>query len=1326
LPREAWARLERVLERFEDAWRRGERPDLDGYLAEAGAGEQRALLVELIHTDLHYRLEAGQPARVEDYLTRYPDLAEDRQALLDLITAEYQLRRPREPDLTTREYRRRFPQHAEAIRTRLEPTGEDTHADGTHGRAAVEPAVRRTDTMLEPDGASLQGSTPEPAPADRADSATSPGLASPPGSDTGAPSTVPGYEIVGELGRGGMGVVLHGRDPDLGRDLAVKVLRLDHLSDPDLLRRFLEEAQIAGQLQHPGIAPIYARGQFPDGRPFFTMKLVQGQTLAELLASRTDPAQDLPRFLGIFEAVCQTLGYAHSRGVIHRDLKPANIMAGSFGEVQVMDWGLAKVLPAQRQAGQQLDTLAGAASTVRTVRSETAGLSSQAGAVLGTPAYMAPEQALGQVDRLDERCDVFGLGAILCEILTGQPPYTGAGWEVRQQATTGDLAGAWARLDACGADPELVQLAKTCLAPRPEDRPRNAGEVAKAVAGYLAGGQQRLRSAELERAAAQARAEEATAKVAAERRARRRLLGLAVAVLLLVVGSGFGAWRWHDQRLVAQARQQQTDQEVGVVLARARALLTQGWQEQDLARLKEAKAEGERAADIARTGGASTTVQQDAAGFQAEAEQWAERCRINTALRGALLDVSAPPEIGRYTSQETGRMVARVQPSVDEQYAAAFRRWGLDVDGLAESEVIARLRQEPDSVLGEVIAGLDAWMLERWRQPLPESRWRHLYRITEELDDQATRRQLRALLFEESPPRPDTVAGLLGPGVPWPALWRLARGENWRRVQELRGRMNPGREPVLTVVVLAQAYRAAGDTAGAVEVLRQAIAVRPDQLVLLHVLARLLEQQRQWEEAIGCYRAIRVRRPGVGVALGRALVRVGRGREGETVLRELVRQQPDHPELRYHLGNVLYDQRKYAAAESAYLEAIDSVPEFAHAHHNLGLALAHQGKGEEAIPHYQKAIALDSTDARPWNGLGAELSAQGKLEDAIKCFRKAIALDPRFTLPYNNLGYALRKQGKVEEAIELHRKALAIDSRDARSWNYLGGALETQGKVEEAIASYQLAITLDPRLAVPYYNLGTTLRGQGKPDEAIALFHKALEIEPEYAEALCNLGNALYDQGRFAEALPYLQRGHQVGSRRRSWRYPSAEWVRQCQRLLQLQDRLPDLLAGKLTPASEAERADYAECCTLTQLHAAAVRLYAQAFAAEPTLADDLEAGHRYTAACAAALAGCGQGRDAGSLGDRERTRLRRQALGWLRGDLTAQSKQLAGSAAEAKEARKSLARWQKDPDLAGVREPGELDKLPEEERRAWQKLWADVAALLKRTERNERPASKE
>jgi serine/threonine-protein kinase len=349
-------------------------------------------------------------------------------------------------------------------------------------------------------------------------------------------------QLLDEIARGGMGAVLKGRDVDLGRDVAVKVLLEAHKGRAEFVQRFVEEARIGGQLQHPGVAPVYELGQLTDRRPYFTMKLVQGRTLAAELAARRAPDEDRDRFVGIFGQVCQTVAYAHSRGVIHRDLKPSNVMVGAFGEVQVMDWGLAKVLPqggaADEGSGRECPP-SEVVSVVRAGRGSDAtgsGSQTEVGTVLGTLAYMSPEQARGDVGRIDERADVFGLGAILCEVLTGEPPFVGRKVEALPAAREGRLDGAFARLAACGADAELVALARRCLAAEPGQRPRDAGEVAAAVAEYQRTVTARLRAAELAGAEARARAEEegktrteAEARLGAERRARRLTAALAAA-----------------------------------------------------------------------------------------------------------------------------------------------------------------------------------------------------------------------------------------------------------------------------------------------------------------------------------------------------------------------------------------------------------------------------------------------------------------------------------------------------------------------------------------------------------------------------------------------------------------------------------------------------------------------------------------------------------------------------------------------------------------------------------------------------------------------------
>src|SRR4051794_7809697 len=378
------------------------------------------------------------------------------------------------------------------------------------------------------------------------------------------------YQLHGEIARGGMGVVLKGRDVDLGRDVAVKVLLEKHRDNPELVRRFVEEAQIAGQLQHPAIVPVYELGRLPDDRLYIAMKLIRGRTLAALLEGRTDASEERPRYLAVFEQLCQAMAYAHNCGVIHRDLKPSNVMVGGFGEVQVMDWGLAKVIDRGGVADEERSLRSRAEiEPVRTLRTGSSADESRAGSVLGTPCYMAPEQARGLLDTLDERADVFGLGAILCEVLTALPPYTGpSGNEVYGKAARADLAEALARLDGCGAEAELVALAKSCLAAAPRDRPRDAGVVVAVLTVHLAGVQERLRAAELARARAESRA-------AGERKRRLLVAGLAASLLALAaLGGGGGLWlaRQRAAREEASAREATAAMhEASVLLGRARA-----------------------------------------------------------------------------------------------------------------------------------------------------------------------------------------------------------------------------------------------------------------------------------------------------------------------------------------------------------------------------------------------------------------------------------------------------------------------------------------------------------------------------------------------------------------------------------------------------------------------------------------------------------------------------------------------------------------------------------------------------------------------------------
>ena len=707
------------------------------------------------------------------------------------------------------------------------------------------------------------------------------------------------FELLGEIGRGGMGIVYRAHDSAVNRQVAIKVLQDRYRGNAEAIARFVEEGQVTGQLQHPGVPAIHKIGVLPDGSPFLAMKLIRGETLANHLADR---AVDRARHVATFLQMAQTVGYAHSKRVIHRDLKPANVMVGQFGEVQVMDWGLAKVLSDNEHRTGSSSPERDACSLIETGRSSDPGSYTQAGSVLGTPAYMSPEQAGGEIQKLDERADVFGLGAVLCEILTGSPPYSGADvGEIRLQAVRGELESCFARLDQCGADAELASICKRCLARDLDARPRDAGEVASMLAAHLATVDQRLRRAEHDRAAADVRA--------AEQRKRRHWQAAAgIAGFLILAFIGAGAW-WADR----QASEREKDRAVAAERDRHEAAGALTSAEKALSARDLTTAELAMVQAVARVGAGSPP-------------ELRSRMESTSRDRDLVRDLREIEDL----SWSPGDVSMPDPSEMSRRYDSVFNRYGLNVSESTPESVAESVSKS--LVLQSLLAGLGDWFVADPARP-------RLRQLLDRLDPESNRIAIRSAIASGDEGRVKTlIATIDGSKVPpWFAasvgFHRMVPFEDGSRLMTAAWKANPT-EYLLAYRIGLRLWGTSDDRLG--EVLawsRVAVALRPSSPFSHNLLGTAWRGMRNWSEAEASAR--------------RAV--------------ELGRSYPKYSGAHVGLGNVLLQKGDLEGAEASYRAALAIDPSAGATYFNVGLIYDRKGDLEKAETWHRKAVAAAQT-----------------------------------------------------------------------------------------------------------------------------------------------------------------------------------------------------------------------------------------------------------------------------------------------------------------------------------------------------------------------------
>jgi eukaryotic-like serine/threonine-protein kinase len=1007
------------------------------------------------------------------------------------------------------------------------------------------------------------------------------------------------YEIQNELGRGGMGVVYKARQVSLNRPVALKMIKAGVLADDSDLRRFQNEAEAVARLDHAGIVPVYEVGEH-QGQCYFSMKLVEGGNVAEQLSS----FKDNPRAAAILLAeTAEAVQHAHMRGILHRDLKPANILVDPEGHPHVTDFGLAK------RVEEDVEMTA-------------------SGAILGTPAYMSPEQAAGRRGTITTATDVHGLGAILYALLTAKAPFGGDNLADTLQAVKDRPPESPRSLNA-NVPRDLETICLKCLAKDPQRRYSSAQALADDLRCWLD-----------------------SRPITARR-----------------VGSAERACLWCKRR--------------PAVAALAAAVML---------------------ALVAGTTGVFTV--------QAVA---------NANLRSAN---------GRLDTANTELKSSNI--ALDRQRARAEERETLAIDAVKKfRDAVENNDELKDN------ASLESLRKALLKEPLVFFRGLH------------------ASLRAASETTPESLARL--------ASASFDLGDLTQEIGDEQDALAAFRESLASFRKLADAY----PFIPAYQ--RDLAACRNSLGDLLSKTGRTDEARTTFEEALPVLRKLTEAHPKVAqyqrslaashVNFGNLLKKIGRTDEARTsyeaalaIFRTLADENPGVTEHQRDLatcdknfGNLLRATGRMDEARTTFEAALVIQKKLADAHPSVA-----RFQNDLAACHYDFGSLLDTIGLldKARAAYGTALAIQKKLADAhpsVTRYQHDLATS------HNNLGLLLSKTGPAEEARTELEAGLAVQQKLADA--------------HPSVTQYQRD------LAATHGNLGNLFTANGQPAEArtaieatVTIFRKLSDSNPESPDFKGLLGNALNNMAaldllakRFESAHDKLREA--IACQRKALaanpRHPiyrkyltnhlyllimasrglgRTDEADEAERELNgleandpttaaLDARLAAVLKGE-APKTNAERLDLAQRAYDKSLHAAAARLFAEAFAIDPKLADNRQAQFPYNAACAASRAAAGKGTDSPPPDDAAKAKLRQQALEWLQAELAVWTKLVESGPRQTNALiAQTLKHWQDDTDLTGIRDDKAIAALPESERAAWRTLWADVAALLEKARAVAEPA---